>query len=266
MHFFNLLGLQIPFYGLLIASGVLIANVIAYFILKKNKLDFYDFLIIESYAFLGGWFCAKVLYLILAFRDIDWSRVFEIKYLNGLLRGGFVFYGGLIGGLLFVWLAARIHKIEVKGYVNNVIGLLPIAHGMGRMGCHLVGCCYGIPYDGIGAIVYKDLAHPLAGIPLFPVQLVESFSLFIIAAVLIWLLLVKKSDEIMAYYFIMYGLLRFGLEYLRYHENRGIILFFSTSQWISIILVFLGVGMLFFKRGRLVKQARINGKNSKKSV
>ena len=40
MHvYLHLFGLTIPSYGLLIASGVVIGNIIAFFVLKHEKLD-----------------------------------------------------------------------------------------------------------------------------------------------------------------------------------------------------------------------------------
>ena len=50
MHvYLHLFGLTIPSYGLLIASGVVIGNIIAFFVLKHEKLDFNDWMILEAY-------------------------------------------------------------------------------------------------------------------------------------------------------------------------------------------------------------------------
>ncbi len=54
MHvYLHLFGLTIPSYGLLIASGVVIGNIIAFFVLKHEKLDFNDWMILEAYCILG---------------------------------------------------------------------------------------------------------------------------------------------------------------------------------------------------------------------
>lgn len=245
MHvYMNIFGLKIPSYGLMIAMGVIVANMVAYLLHKRFKDDINDLLILEAYGFLGGFFGAKLLYLIISFRSIEWNRIMEPQYFNELMLGGFVFYGGLIVGLLFVFLAGKLHKIEVVKYIRNYIFLVPFIHCFGRVGCFLAGCCYGIPYEGPGAVIFPKESFALSGISLFPVQLVEAVGLLVIAIIL---LLIRKlncnySIEI---YFILYAILRFVLEKLRYDENRGIYYGLSTSQWISIgmltIAIILGV-------------------------
>lgn len=112
MHLYiNIMGLELPSYGLLIAMGVIIANLVAYPILRKTKQDGNDFIILEAYGILGGFIGAKVLYLIVSRNQIDWNRITDITYANQLMLSGFVFYGGLIGGILFIFLAGKIHKI-----------------------------------------------------------------------------------------------------------------------------------------------------------
>ena len=99
MHiFFNIFGRQVPAYGLLIVLGAFIANVIGYFLVKHEKKSFDDFMLVEAYCILGGFLGAKILYLIVTFNDIEWNRIFEADYFNAVMKGGFVFYGGLIGG------------------------------------------------------------------------------------------------------------------------------------------------------------------------
>lgn len=150
MHvYLHLFGLTIPSYGLLIASGVVIGNIIA-FVLKHEKLDFNDWMILEAYCILGGFLGAKLLYLLVSYKSIDWSRITDFQYFNALMLSGFVFYGGLIFGLIFVFLAGKIHKIPAGIYVRKFIFLIPFMHSFGRVGCFMAGCCYGIPYDGIG--------------------------------------------------------------------------------------------------------------------
>lgn len=82
MHvYLHLFGLTIPSYGLLIASGVVIGNIIAFFVLKHEKLDFNDWMILESYCILGGFLGAKLLYLLVSYKSIDWSRITDFQYL-----------------------------------------------------------------------------------------------------------------------------------------------------------------------------------------
>ena len=79
MHFF---GLSIPSYGLMIVIGTFIANVIGFFLVKKEKKNFDDFILVEAYCILGGFIGAKLLYFIVSFNDIEWNRFFEKEYMD----------------------------------------------------------------------------------------------------------------------------------------------------------------------------------------
>lgn len=56
----------------------------------------------------------------------------------------------------------------------------------------------------------------------------------------------RKSDgyRLLGFYLFLYGLARFGLEFLRGDAYRGFWGPFSTSQWISLPTVFLGIYLL----------------------
>ena len=73
--YLNILGFHIPSYGLMITLGVILANVFALYPLKKYKLIFDDFLILEAYTLLGAFIGAKLLYLIISYREIDLSLI-----------------------------------------------------------------------------------------------------------------------------------------------------------------------------------------------
>ena len=240
MHvYLHLFGLTIPSYGLLIASGVVIGNIIAFFVLKHEKLDFNDWMILEAYCILGGFLGAKLLYLLVSYKSIDWSRITDFQYFNALMLSGFVFYGGLIGGLIFIFLPGKIHKIEAEKYIEHYIFLIPFIHAFGRIGCFEAGCCYGIPYTGYGAVYFPEGSMAPPDIALFPVQIIEAFFEFIIAAYIY-----RCSDKLgskkgLYEYLWLYSLLRFVLEFFRYDVNRGKIGFLSTSQIISLVIAII---------------------------
>lgn len=248
MHlYFDLFGREVPSYGLMIVIGVITANMIALVMIRYKKLDVYDFIILEAYCFLGAFIGAKMLYLIVSYDEIDWSRLGQIDYFNQLMQGGFVFYGGLIGGLLFVYMAGRIHKIESKEYINNFIFLIPYIHGFGRIGCFCVGCCYGLPYSGIGAVKFPGNSFAPSNVSLFPIQLVEALFLFVIAFTDGYLLIRKEWKYTVETYLLSYGVLRFVLEYFRYDEARGYFMGITTSQWISIFIIIICLYVVFKK-------------------
>ena len=251
------MGLQLPSYGLLIATGVVVANLVSYLILRKTKQDGNDFIILEAYGILGGFIGAKVLYLIVSRNQIDWNRITDITYANQLMLSGFVFYGGLIGGILFIFLAGKMHKINALEYIRNFIFVIPFIHSFGRIGCFMAGCCYGKPYDGPFAVVFPENSYALPGVKLFPIQLVESAGLMVIALLLILLRFRFQFYHTIEFYFITYGIFRFVLEYFRYDEIRGSWGAFTTSQWISLFLIAGGIAALL--RSKVHRKTNVVG-------
>ena len=141
---------MIPWYGLFIVLGIAAGAVLGYFLMRRNHMEFDDFIQIACFVGLGAMIGAKLLYLIVSWRSIDLSRITDLEYLNALMGGGFVFYGGLIGGLFGLYLCGKILHIPVLDYARAAIPVIPLVHAVGRMGCAFVGCCYGVPYDGPG--------------------------------------------------------------------------------------------------------------------
>lgn len=234
---------KIPAYGTMIVTGALIANlVVILLILKRDKKNVWDFIIIEGYGLLGGIIGSKLLYILININDIPWDRIGEPEVLAPLIGGGFVFYGGLILAVILVFLGGKIHKIDAWDYISNYAFAIPLAHGFGRIGCFLAGCCYGIPYDGPISVVYPEssLIAP-HGIHMFPVQIVETCCLFVISIVLFLFYWFRKTQFLLPMYFILYGIVRFILEYFRYDAYRGKFLSLYTSQWISIGMVVVGI-------------------------
>ena len=223
---------RIPAYGTMIATGGIIANIIVVLlILFRDKKEIWDFVILEGYGLLGG--------------------IVGSKVLISLISGGFVFYGGVILAVILVFIAGKVHKIDAWDYISNYTFAIPLAHAFGRIGCFLAGCCYGKPYHGPFAVVFpEDSLIAPAGIELFPVQIVESICLFVIAIVLFLLYWFRKCDYTLPTYFILYGIVRFILEFYRYDEYRGRFLWLYTSQWISIVMVIAGIVWIIIRANK----------------
>ena len=127
--FITILGLTVPSYGLCIAAGMITANLAAFVLIRRRRMDGNDFIILEAYTILGAFLGAKLFYLWVSRTLIDWSRMADPAYFNEWMRGGFVFYGGLILGLASAFAAGRIHRIDTMLYVKRFIFLIPWIHG-----------------------------------------------------------------------------------------------------------------------------------------
>lgn len=126
---------------------------------------------------------------------------------------GYVFYGGLIG--------ASVVAFYYPTWVNYVPKALSLGLLIGRLGCFWVGCCHGIAS--------------------LPIQLFEAG----FAGWLLWK--VDRIENWLRYY----ACWRFGIEFLRADESRGIwSLGLSTSQWVSLVILGILAGSALTKSMR----------------
>ena len=249
MHFeLHLFHITITGYSLFILLGAGIAMLLAALIIRRHRLSGDDFIILVTYAIVGGFLGAKLLYLLVNVREIDWSRFFEREYFTVYMRGGFVFYGGLLGAMLTLPLGAKIHKIDPDPYLDRLVFLIPLAHGFGRIGCYCAGCCYGVEYHGPLCIVFPEGTFAPAGVELFPVQFAEAALLFLLSGTLVLLQKKYSGKTCLVWYAGLYGAIRFGLEFLRGDAERGLLMGLATSQWISLGMILFAAVMLTIRR------------------
>lgn len=246
MNYFNFFNISIPSYSLMIIIGLVIGNILAFIRVKKCNLSGDDFILIETYGLAFAMLGAKLLYLFIIRNSIDFKRIFDWSYIKPYIEGGFVFYGGLIGFLVGLYIVNKFHKIDVIKYLSELIFLIPLVHGFGRIGCYLSGCCYGLPYNGPFHVEYHNIPYTLCDVKLFPIQLVEATLLFILAISLYYLSANASRKnispiKIILFYFISYSIIRFILEFYRFDAQRGSLWMLSTSQWISIIILIISI-------------------------
>ncbi len=207
---------------------------------KKYGYSCYDLLIVGGFALLFALPLGSLLYTLVTY---SFQEILDhISKGNFSLFGGLVFYGALIGGIIGCMLGIRIAKLDLCISEKIIIPYVPIGHAVGRIGCLLAGCCYGMEYTGPFAIYYSNsITGLLPQQGYFPIQILEA--LLNICICLILLKVRKKTTqkfELLAVYFILYGCVRFLLEFLRGDTIRGIYYNISTSQWISLTLFILG--------------------------
>lgn len=225
-------------YGLCGALGVLTGIVYLFLICRKTKADFEDMLYVYVWSAAGAMVGAKLLYLVinigLIARLISLGGYTLPQIAKAFLQGGFVFYGGLFGAMAAAVISARYFDIDVVPTLQLLIPAMPLAHAFGRLGCHIVGCCYGCETHGTLHIVYEASEFAPAGVPLFPVQIVEAGGDIVIFLIL--MILFNKAD-ILWLYMVLYAALRFTLEFARGDTARGIYGPLSVSQWISLAVL-----------------------------
>ena len=250
--------LEIPLYGIIFLAGMALAILIARKFCMRVSLPKPDLLYGALYSFIGILIGSKIVYCITMFPKLIkiWDLVdkaypnffSKTVYILTFLFGGYVYYGGLIGAVVFVYIYCRQYKVDFVAFVDVFAVMIPFVHGIGRIGCFLAGCCYGIEYHGIFAVQfpYQEGVPELSKVPRFPVQLFEAGLNFIFFGVLLFLFLKVglRGGRVLGAYLVYYSIVRFILEYLRGDKIRGSVGVLSTSQIISIVLLPIGIYLL----------------------
>lgn len=248
---FEIFGIQIKSYGLMIATGIIVAA--ALFINKGKKKGFNEdpLLNLIIFAVLGGILGGKGLFIITEIRDI-------IKEPSILLNFGygFVIYGAIGGGAIAMYLYCRRKGWNVIEMLDMTVPGLAIAQGFGRIGCFLAGCCYGAETTlPIGVKFPKNSLAP-AGVYLHPTQIYSSIFDFSLGLFLLYYSKKERqSGKTMGLYLIIYSIGRFMVEFLR-NDPRGSVGVLSTSQFIAIFTLVFGV--IVFCNHRIFKGAEKN--------
>ena len=151
---------------------------------------------------------------------------------------GLVFLGGLIGGMIAVTLYIYKNKMKWLEVADWVAPFLALGHGIGRIGCFLVGDDYGIPSNLPWACAFP-IGLPPTDIPVHPTQLYEMSSYFL---VFIYLRYKKRNKiftgELMFEYLFLVGFSRFMIEFIRI--NPKYLWGMSGAQFISVLMMSIG--------------------------
>ncbi len=254
MHPILYLGpIELPTYGTVIFIGIIIGVLIALFTSKKYNIEKTDITLSTILACVGMIVGAKVLYIITIIPEIVQNFSFVKTHVFETISyafGGYVFYGGLIGAVFGYWFYCRWFKIDFGSMINIIAPVIPLVHAFGRIGCFMGGCCYGIEYHGRFAVHFpeNEFVSELNNVSRFPVQLLESGINFLLFLVLMFFARkVRKKGSILGIYLMCYAGIRFSLEFLRGDVERGILFGVSTSQWISLLLLPIGLYLILRK-------------------
>lgn len=250
---FEIGGFAIPTYGAILALSFLFSV----YLLRKEAarlgLDPQQVADAAIISLLVGLIGSKLLLILV---DLPYYLENPAK-LWGTIRSAGVMYGGVIAGALAVIWYVRRKGLPLWDTMDVMSPFCALGVGLGRLGCFMVGCCYGMPHDGPLAVIFPD--HPYceapAGVGLFPIQLVSFAAGVALFGVLLAMLRKRRfSGQIVAAYFVLYSIIRGVIEFFRGDTVRG--LWFgetiSTSQIIALVGLLLGT-WLYLKRRKDAK-------------
>ena len=249
-------GFELPVYGMIIiiafAGGLAVCSTLG----KLYGIHARYIICSGSFAAAGLLIGAKLLYAITRLPSFisDYNTYSSMSFYEkaDFLFGGYVFYGSLIGAVIGVLIFCHAFHFDRGIFLNVLTPLIPFAQSFGRIGCFFGGCCYGVEYYGPFSVQfpYNEASPYLHLYPRFPVQLIEAGLCFILFVIIF--IYTRKNTPVkgasLGIYLISYGIIRFILEFFRGDTIRGIWLSLSTSQWISLFLIPMGIFLVINSR------------------
>jgi phosphatidylglycerol---prolipoprotein diacylglyceryl transferase len=245
---YNLGPVTIYTYGVLLAAAYLLGLKLAMVRGKSRGLDETRVLDLGIYIIIAALVGAKLLLFFVDFRTYTTNP----RALLDLLREGGVFYGGLILAVAVALFYIRRVRLPLWTTTDVFAPGIALGHVVGRFGCFFAGCCWGKPTTVPWAITFHNpfaalnTGTPL-DIPLHPTQLYEAGA----EALILGILLFTESrgrrypGRTFWLYMLLYAISRFIIEFYR-GDPRGTVWVFSTSQFISVLLAPLAIGMLVY--------------------
>ncbi len=160
-------------------------------------------------------------------------------------NGGMSFHGGLLGVLFAVWLFARRRGLPFVAVVDFTAPLIPPGLFFGRLGNFINAELWGAPTALPWGMVFPG-AGPL---PRHPSQLYEALLEGLVLFVIVWLYSSKPRPlgRVSGLFAVLYGLFRFGVEFIREPDaHLGYLAFgwLTMGQILCLPLLIVGFWLL----------------------
>jgi len=240
-------------YGVMLGTSLVVGWFIAMSLAKKDGIDQQEAGTIYMWTAVWSIIGSRLLYVITNISEFD--SITQVVMVN---RGGLVAYGGMIGGFLASVYCCRKRKIPLLQWADVAAPSVVLGTAITRVGCLLFGCDFGARSNLPWAIKFPQGSpawnrhvalyglgrDALQSFPVHPTQVYESLvGLFLFAM----LMLIRRyrtfSGQVFLGWVLGYGILRPLIEIVRDDDQRGNVGVLSTSQFIGIVSVALGLAL-----------------------
>lgn len=237
---FSIFGLEIRWYGLLIASAVLIGTVLALKEAKRKGVKEETLIDMLLFAVPAAIIGARAYYVIFMW-DYYSKNPSQILNIRG---GGLAIHGVIIAGALVAIIFAKIRKENFWTLADIVAPSLILGQAIGRWGNFANQEAHGGPTDLPWGIM-------IDGVKVHPTFLYESIWNLLVFGFLLWYRRKKATveGEIFVLYLMLYSVGRFFIEGLR--TDSLMLGPFRVAQLISLAIIISGGAYLIWKKKKI---------------
>ena len=239
---FTIGPLEVRWYGIMVALAILTVVLWTAWQVRKGARITYD--TVFAAALVGipsGLVLARLLHVI----DVwEYYGQHPAEIIGG---GGLTAYGAVLGAALGIWVYSRFSHLNFNYFADVVAPGIILAQAIGRVGCTLNGCCYGLEAVLPWSIVYTDPdSFCPVGVPVHPAQVYEIIWNLIVFGILVALKgRLKPDGSIFLLYLSLYSVYRFGTDFLR--EGSPFLFGLHQAQFIAVVVLAIAVPIMVMR-------------------
>lgn len=247
--------LRIYSFGFMLAVAALVFLFLVTKKAKQMRLSSEKIYLLTAFTILCAVFGARLAYFLINYGEFSYITDFFL-----LWKGGLSGVGALIGGLFAVFLFSKLQKIDFLKLADFIVPYIALCFAIGRIGCFLRGCCFGLPTNLPWGILYgKDSLAYQSGftVPLHPTQLYLALGNLIIFFILLKAnehnekkQKERKHGSTLFLFLALFSAQRFLIDFIRYYPESNYMGNFTVFQ-IGYSMIFICAVFLLFLRRRL---------------
>lgn len=267
---FTVFGIEIAYYGVIIALGMLAGALVAYREAKKTGQKVDDYIDFTLYTLIAAIIGARIYYVIF---EWDYYSAHPLEIFN-LRAGGLAIYGGVLASVLTLFIFTKVKKLKFWLMADTAVQGLIIGQIIGRWGNFFNREAFGgytdslfamqLPVSEAKGITQELIEHlvtvdGVSYVQVHPTFLYEgTWNLLLFIGICLYKRHKKFDGEIFAIYLMGYGVGRFIIEGLRTDQLvikalGGM----AASQVLSIILIVLAAAFVIYNRVQLKKRTSV---------
>ena len=258
---FSIGAFEVRWYGIMVVLAVVALIAIALREAKRVGLAEEHIYSVGLWGIIGGIIVSRLLHVI-----DKWGYYMAHP---GQIIGfeGLTVYGAVLGALLAVLIYCWVKKISFWLIGDVIAPGAILGQAIGRIGCLMNGCCYGLPTSLPWGVVYTN---PGSYCPLDETfQPTQIYHLIwnLIGFGILWSLRrrLKPQGSLFLLYLALYAAGDLSIRFVRVGEpfRSGMFFNMQQAQLIGIIILLVTVPWLIFRMWRARAQAPVTGDSSK---
>jgi phosphatidylglycerol:prolipoprotein diacylglycerol transferase len=261
--------LSVRWYGIMVALGIAVVVAWAVWQSRKKGAKFTgdEALMAALVGIPSGVIFSKLLHVI---DNIVVAKFHPELVLNGAVidytqhplqifsGGGLSIEGAVLGAALGIWIYSRFTKFKYGAFVDAIAPSIILAQAVGRIGCLINGCCYGLPTNLPWGVAYtneaSEVARNLLGVPVHPTQFYEIIYNLIVFGILMALRnKFKPAGSLFMIYLSLYAIWRIGIDFIR--DGNPFLFGLHQAQVVGIIILLITIPLMIIKT-RLVSKEK----------